>query len=129
MRVQFRTDGGHVPGLRRRLDVDTDEKTIAIGIADRIIGNDDLPVEEADELERLIKVADFFDLPATSAPRPGAADYQRYTISVSTTDRSHEVIRTDPIENPRVRQLVNHLNRLWEGKIEAHLESRRRDTS
>jgi hypothetical protein len=68
MRVQFNTDGGHVPGLRRRLDIDTDKRTITIGIADRIIGTDEVPVEESDELERLMKGADFFELPATSPP-------------------------------------------------------------
>jgi hypothetical protein len=129
MRVQYRTEGGIAAGLRRRLDIDTDEKTITIGIADRIIGTDDLTAEEANELERLIDVAGFFGLPATSAPSPGAADYQWYTISVTTPDRSHEAQLTDPIENPHARGLVNHLNRLWERKIDAHLASRRHNTS
>jgi hypothetical protein len=129
MRVQFNTDGGHAPGLRRRLDIDTDKRTITIGIADRIIGTDELPVEESDELERLIKVADFFELPATSPPPPGAADYQSYTISVTTPGHSYEVRLTDPIENPRVRELVNHLNQRWMKMIDARLASRRRDTS
>jgi hypothetical protein len=128
MRIQFKTEGG-IAGLRRKVTIDTDEKTITIGTADRTIGTEDLPVEEANELERLIEVADFFELSATSAPPPGAADYQQYTISVITPSRSHEAPLTDPIENPRVRELVNHLNHLWEKRIEAHLASRRRDTS
>jgi hypothetical protein len=129
MRIQYQTDGGHVPGLRKRLDIDTGKRTITIGIADRIIGTDELPVEESDELERLIKVADFFELPATSPPPPGAADYQSYTISVTAPDHSHEVHLTDPIENPSVRELVNHLNHRWTTMIDARLTSRRRDTS
>ena len=129
MRVQFNTDGGHAPGLRRRLDIDSDKRTITVGIADRIIGTDELPVEESDELERLIKVADFFELPATSSPQPGAADYQSYTISVTTPGHSYEVRLTDPIENPRVRELVNYLNHRWMKMIDARLASRRRDTS
>jgi hypothetical protein len=128
MRIQLKTEGG-IAGLRRKVTIDTDEKTITIGTADRTIGTEDLPVEEANELERLIEVADFFELSATSAPPPGAADYQQYTISVTTPSRSHEAPLTHPIENPRVRELVNHLNHLWEKNIEAHLASRRRDTS
>jgi Emfourin len=134
MRVQFRTEGGIAAGLRRMLDIDTDEKTITIGIADRVIGTDDLPVEEANELERLMEVAAFFELPATSAPPAGAADHLRYTISVTTWDpshkrRSHKAQLTDPIENRRVRELLGYLNRLWEKRVDARLASRRRDTS
>jgi hypothetical protein len=128
MRIQFRTEGG-IAGLRRKVAIDTDEKSITVGSADRTIATEELPVEEANELERLIEVADFFDLSATSAPPTRAADYQQYTISVTTPSRSHEARLTDPIENPRVRELVNHLNHLWEKRIEAHLASRRRDTS
>ncbi len=54
MRVQYRTEGGIAAGLRRRLDIDTDEKTITIGITDRIIGTDDLTAEETNELGLLI---------------------------------------------------------------------------
>ena len=125
MRIQLKTEGG-IAGLRRKVTIDTDEKTITIGTADRTIGTEDLPVEEANELERLIEVADFFELPATSAPPPGAADYQQYTISVTTPNRSHEVRLTDPVENPRVREFVNHLRSKI---IEARLASRKRDTS
>ena len=128
MRIQFKTEGG-IAGLRRKVTIDTDQKTITIGTADRTIGTEELPVEEANELERLIEVADFFELRATSAPPPGAADYQQYTISVTTPSRSHEAWLTDPIENLRVRELVNDLNHLWEKMIEARLASRRRDTS
>jgi hypothetical protein len=112
MRIRFKTEGGiaHLPGLSEPVTIDTDE----------------LPAEQANELERLIEAADFFELPATSAPPPGAADYQQYTISVTTPSRSHEVRLTDPIENPRVRELVNHLRAKM---IEIRLASRRRDTS
>jgi hypothetical protein len=112
MRIRFKTEGGiaHLPGLGEPVTIDTEE----------------LPVEEAKELERLIEAADFFELPSTSDPPPGAADYQQYTISVTTPSRSHEVRLTGPIENPHVRELVNHLRAKM---IEARLASRRRDTS
>jgi hypothetical protein len=110
MRIQFKTEGGiaHLPGLSEPVTIDTHE----------------LPAEQANELERLIEVAEFFELPATSAPPPGAADYQQYTISVTTPNRSHEARLTDPIENPRVRELVNYLRAKM---IEARLADRRRD--
>ena len=110
MRIQFKTEGGiaHLPGLSEPVTIDTHE----------------LPAEQANELERLIEVAEFFELPATSTPPPGAADYQQYTISVTTPNRSHEARLTDPIENPRVRELVNHLRAKM---IEARLADRRRD--
>jgi hypothetical protein len=111
MRIKFKTEGGiaHLPGLSEPVTIDTEE----------------LPVEQANELERLIEAADFFELPSTSDPAPGAADYQRYTISVTTPSRSHEVRLTDPIEDPRVRELVNHLRAKT---IEIRLASRRRNT-
>jgi hypothetical protein len=112
MRIRFKTEGGiaHLPGLSEPVTIDTGE----------------LPAEQASELERLVEAADFFELPATSAPPPGAADYQQYTISVTTPSRSHEARLTGPIENPRVRELVNHLRAKM---IEVRLASRRRDTS
>jgi hypothetical protein len=115
MRIRFKSEGGivHLPGLSEPVTIDTEE----------------LPVEQANELERLIEVADFFELPATSAPPPGAADYQQYTISVTTPSRSHEARLADPIENPHVRELVNHLRNLRAKMIEERLASRRRDTS
>ena len=74
-----------------------------------IIDTDDLPAEEANELERLVEAADFFELPQTSPPPRGAADYLRYTISVAAPERSHTVHLTDPIEDPEVQALVEYL--------------------
>lgn len=95
MRIQFKTEGGiaYLPGLGKSVAIDTGE----------------LPVEEASELERLIEAAGFFELPDTSAPPCGAADYHQYTISVTAPDRSHTARLADPIEDPGVRELVNHL--------------------
>ena len=53
------------------------------------IDTDELPAEEANELERLIEAADFFELPETSPPPRGAADYLRYTISVTRRAQPH----------------------------------------
>jgi hypothetical protein len=95
MRVRFKMDGGFVylPARSEPTTIDTD----------------DLPAEEAEELERLIEAAGFFELPETASPPRGAADYLRYTISVTTPDRSHTVQLTDPIEDPHVQALVEYL--------------------
>jgi hypothetical protein len=95
MRVQFKTDGGFVylPDRGAPMAIDTDE----------------LPAKEADELERLLEDANFFDLPETSPPPRGAADYLRYTISVTAGEHSHTVHLTDPIGDPDVQALVEYL--------------------
>ena len=95
MRVRFEMDGGFVylPARSEPVTIDTD----------------DLPQEEARELERLIDAAGFFELPETSAAPPGAADYLRYTISVTNHKHSHTVHLTDPIEDPHLEALVEYL--------------------
>jgi hypothetical protein len=95
MRVRFKMDGGFVylPARSEPTTIDTD----------------DLPEEEAKDLERLIEAAGFFELPETSSPPRGAADYLRYTISATTPEHSHTVQLTDPIEDPHVRALVEYL--------------------
>ncbi|CAA9376497.1 MAG: hypothetical protein AVDCRST_MAG93-8863 [uncultured Chloroflexia bacterium] len=95
MRVRFKTDGGFVylPERGSPMTIDTD----------------DLPAEEANELERLLEAAGFFGLPETSPPPSGAADYLRYTISVTAGEYSHTVHLTEPIEDPDVQALVEHL--------------------
>jgi hypothetical protein len=95
MRVRFKMDGGFVylPARSKPTTIDTEE----------------LPEEEAKELVRLIEAAGFFELPETSSPPRGAADYLRYTISATTPEHSHTVQLTDPIEDPHVRALVEYL--------------------
>lgn len=95
MRVEFKTEGGfaYFPGLNQPVTMDTGE----------------LSTQEADELERLIEVARFFDLPETPASRRGTADGRRYTISVSSPERSHTVRVEDPIEDANVQALVGYL--------------------
>ncbi len=94
MRVDFKTDGGffYFPD-RAPVNIDTA----------------DLPAEEADELNRLIAAAGFLDLPEASTPPPVAADYLRYTITVTDSERSHTVQLTDPIEDPDVQALREYL--------------------
>jgi len=94
MRVRFEMEGGVVylaPG--GPVTIDTDE----------------LSAEEAGRLERLVEAAGFFELPETSPPPRGAADYFEYTISVRSPGRSHTVHLIDPIEDPDVQALVEYL--------------------
>jgi len=95
MRIRFKMDGGlvYVPARSEPVTIDTD----------------DLPPAEANELKRLIEAAGFFELPQTSPPPRGAADYLRYTISVTCPERSHTVHLTDPIEDAEIQALVEYL--------------------
>src|SRR3954468_19668717 len=95
MRVRFKMDGGFVylPARSEPTTIDTD----------------DLPAEETKELERLIAAAGFFELPETTPPPRGAADYLRYTISATTPQHRHTVHLTDPIEDPNIQALVEYL--------------------
>ena len=95
MRVRLKIDGGCVYLPERSAPVTIDTNT--------------LPAEEASELERLLEAAGFFDLPETSPPPRGAADYLRYTISVTAGEHSHTVHLTDPIEDPDLQALVEYL--------------------
>jgi hypothetical protein len=96
MRIEYEKDGGfaYFPGLHRPVTIDTDG----------------LSAEEAKEIKRLIEAAGFFDLPASSPPPRGAADYFQYTISVTAPQYRHTVRLTDPIRDPNVQALVNYLN-------------------
>jgi hypothetical protein len=93
MRVEVKTEGGlaYLPGLSKPLILDTDNLTRA----------------EAQELEELVEAADFFNLPSNlNKPSPGAADYQRYTITIDDGDQSHTVEATDLSEAEEVYDLV-----------------------
>ena len=78
MRIRFKMDGGFVylPAQSEPVTIDTE----------------DLPEEEANELERLVEAAGFFELPETIPPPPGAADYLPYTISVTSSEHTHGAI-------------------------------------
>ncbi len=96
MRVTFKTDGGfaYLPGLSQPVTIDSSG----------------LSPEEADELERLVEAAGFFELPATSEPPRGGADVRSYTISVSSSGRGHTARIVEPIEDPQLQALVDYLS-------------------
>ena len=97
MQITFKTSGGiaYFPGLAAGKTVDVDA----------------LPQERQAEVRRLLESAKLFDLPARAAAKPGAADYQTYTITVSDGDRHKTVAINDPVP-PDLAPLVELLRGL-----------------
>jgi hypothetical protein len=96
MRVIFQTEGGiaYFPGLSRPVVIDSEALT----------------EEEASELKRLLEAARFFERPTiASAPRPGAADYRQYTITVEDDGRRHTIRLVDPVDDPTLQQVLRFL--------------------
>jgi hypothetical protein len=61
---------------------------------------------------RLIDEAGFFTLPSEAGkPAKGAADYRRYTITVEEQGRRHTVKASDPLDDPKLRNLIGFLQR------------------
>ena len=96
MRVQFKSEGGfaYLPGLSQPVTIDTDE----------------FSPEEAGKLERLVEAAGFFELPATSEPPRGGADFRSYTISISYSGRSNKVRIVEPVDDPQLQALLDYLS-------------------
>jgi hypothetical protein len=112
MRVQFKSEGGfaYLPGLNQPVTFDTGE----------------LSPEEGRELEQMTEAAGFFELPASSGPSRGGADFLNYTISISSSERSHTVRIAEPVEDPQLRALVDYLE---EKTRELRASSRARGSS
>jgi hypothetical protein len=93
MRIEFSLDGGvgYFPGLSRPVSVDVAQLNTA----------------DAEELQRLIGAARFFDLPATigAAPR-GAADLQHVTLTIEEDGRRNTVRILVPVADPALNDLV-----------------------
>ncbi len=97
MRIHFNVEGGlaFFPNLNKPVTIDVDE----------------LPPEEAGELEELLDTAKFFDLPKSVGEfAPGAADYRRYKVTIENEagDR-HSVQFADVSDNPEARKLLDFL--------------------
>jgi emfourin len=106
MRITFQADGGlgYFPGLNRPITIDTDA----------------LAQDEAARVHGLVRAARFFERPGeVAAPGPGAADYRRYTISIEDGERSHSVVTTDPVADPSLQALIDHLQAAQRRSLEA----------
>jgi hypothetical protein len=96
MRIQYKREGGlaYFPGLSRPVRIDTGH----------------LSKEEAQELERLVESAGFFDISPPPPPQHGgAADAFQYTITVESGGKQHTVQVSDPVENPDLQKLIDFL--------------------
>jgi hypothetical protein len=96
MQVQLKTEGGiaHFPGLSRPVLIDSAA----------------LSGEEAEELQRLVVTARFFEQPPNAGTPPrGAADYRRYTITVDAGERQHTVQVAEPVADAALRELIRFL--------------------
>ena len=94
MRVELKVEGGlsYLPGLKKPITVDSDK----------------LSRSDAAALKKLVDTAEFFDLPQTiNKPAPGAADYQRYTITIETGKRNHTVQAVDPVGSTALLDLID----------------------
>jgi hypothetical protein len=96
MHIELKAEGGiaHFPGLSKPAVIDTDQ----------------LPAEEARQLEDLVKAARFFDLPPTvGSPHPGAADFRKYTITIEDGPNRRSVQMVTPVEDGDLRRLLDYL--------------------
>jgi hypothetical protein len=94
LRIEFKREGGLAafPGLSKPIAIDTAA----------------LPSADAAALESLVSAARFFDQPAEiGRPRPGAADYFQYKITIDASGRRHTVCLIEPIDDPNLQALVN----------------------
>jgi hypothetical protein len=98
MKVQFQTSGGiaYFPGLAKPVTIDTAQAP-----------------QDADTLARQLADADFFNLPSVAnSPAPRSFDAQTYTITIDDGQRRHTVQVSEPITDPNLRALVDHLRLL-----------------
>jgi hypothetical protein len=99
MRLTFKASGGFAP--------------IPALTAKHVIDTDELPREQGQELEELVRAADLFSLPQRiSNVRPGAADHRTYTISADDGQRAHTVQVDDLVEDDNLRRLIDRLRTL-----------------
>jgi hypothetical protein len=93
MRLRVHVEGGiaHFPGLNRPIELDSAM----------------LPPEEAQEMQRLIKEARFFERPETQGEARGA-DLQRYTITVENGGRQRTIQVSDPVNDPHLEDLITY---------------------
>jgi hypothetical protein len=98
VRIEFTQEGGvaYFPRLAQPATIDVRE----------------LPAAEASELTALVDAARFFSLPAViGTPAKGAADYQRYALTIDDGERHHTVRVLVPVEDQALLNLVRAVQR------------------
>jgi hypothetical protein len=99
MRIQYSEEGGlaFFPGLAKA----------------KVIDLSDLSSEEAEELQRLISRADFWNAPSfldSSSNR--VRDSRQYIITIEDNNRSHTIRINEPIANPQIKILLERIRKI-----------------
>lgn len=92
MHIDFTRTGGFA-GLRLTTSLDTEE----------------LPAEQASNLDKLISDAHFFELPENIAPDSPKPDRFEYRLTVSDEKKTHSVLVNDSAAPETLRPLLNYL--------------------
>ena len=92
MRIIFERSGG-IMGLKSNLTIDLDE----------------LPVDQAETLRRLLDEANFFTLPENPPTRPNPDGFQ-YTLTVETETAKHTIRTNDTTAPDELRPLLQELS-------------------
>ncbi len=95
MHIDFTRTGGFA-GMRLSCSVDTDQ----------------LPADQATELNTLLGNAAFFELPDKIVPDKQQPDRFEYRLNVDAGDKSHSVTVSDAAAPESLRPLLNYLTTL-----------------
>ncbi len=95
MHIDFTRSGGFA-GMRLSCSLDTDQ----------------LPTDQASELNTLIGNASFFDLPEKILPDKPQPDRFEYRLNVDAGDKSHSIMVSDAAAPDSLRPLLNYLTTL-----------------
>jgi Emfourin len=75
-----------------------------------VVNSDELPEADRNQLEHLVKTADFFDLPDQIKAPPGAADVFQFTITVEDEGRAHTVEFAQTVTPEKLKPLLQWLH-------------------
>ncbi len=95
MHIDFTRSGGFA-GMRLSCSVDTEQ----------------LPSDQASELDKLVGNAAFFDLPEKIVPERQQPDRFEYRVNVDAGDKSHAITVSDAAAPESLRPLLNYLTTL-----------------
>ena len=95
MRISFERSGGFA-GLTLTAELDTAS----------------LPADDADQVQKMVEAAGFFQLPASIPAAARGADAFQYVVTVEDQGRRHTVRTTDLAAPDALRSLLQHLTKV-----------------